>query len=59
MINCGLQLLSDAGDLCFQSRDARGQFLDRKRIEILAAERDERVVGAAGQDFVRIHVVQR
>jgi hypothetical protein len=59
MINGGLQLSSGADDLCFQSFDASGQFFNRKRIEILPAERDERVVGAAGQDFIRIHGVQR
>jgi hypothetical protein len=59
MINGGLYLSSHASNLCFQSFDARGEFFDGKRIEILPAERDERVVGAAGQDFIRIHGVQR
>jgi 2,3-bisphosphoglycerate-independent phosphoglycerate mutase len=59
MVNRGLDLSSDAGDLGLQGLDPRVQFFDRERVEILSAERDERVVGAAGQDFFRIHGSQR
>jgi hypothetical protein len=55
MINCGLDLSSDTGDLGLEGFDTRMQLFDRKGVEILAAERDERVVGAAGKDFFRIH----
>jgi len=56
MVNGALGMFTDALDLGFERGDARVQLLDRKGIEILAAERDEGIVGTSGQEIVCIHV---
>ena len=55
MLGCGVHVRFDAGDLRPQDFDPLLQFLDRQRIEVLPAERDERIVGLAGEEIVGIH----
>jgi NADPH2:quinone reductase len=45
----------DAGDLGLQALDARLQFVDRERIEVLLAERDQGVVGLAREQLFEVH----
>jgi hypothetical protein len=59
MVNGAFNLSSDARYLGFQRGDARLELLDRERIEILACQRDDGIVGAAGQVFFRVHVTDR
>lgn len=49
----------DAGDFGVERRDARVQFLDRNRVEVLPAKRDQRIVGLAREKFVEIHGANR
>jgi hypothetical protein len=55
MVNGGFNLSSSTNDFGFERGDARVEILDRKGIEILAAEQGDGIVGAAGQDFLRVH----
>ena len=55
MPGCGVHVRFDAGDLGPQDLDPLLQFLDRQRIEVLPAERDERIVGLAREEIVGIH----
>jgi hypothetical protein len=55
MVNGAFELSSDARDLGLQRFDALTELFDGERIEILARERSDGVVGAAGQAFVHIH----
>ena len=51
----GIHVRFDAGDLRLQDFDPLLEFLDRHRVEVLPAERDERVVGLAREEIVGIH----
>lgn len=55
MVNGALGMIADAGDLGLERGNARIEFGDRERVEILPGERGERVVGLAGQEIVRVH----
>ena len=55
MVNGAFNLSSDARDLGFQPGDAGMELLDRERIEILARQRGDGVVGAAGEIVFRAH----
>jgi NADPH:quinone reductase len=55
MVNGAFNLSSNASQLGFQRGDAGVEFLDREGIEILARQRGDGVVGALGQEIVRIH----
>ena len=59
MVNGAFNLSSNAGDLGFEAGDAGVKLLDGERIEILARQRGERVVGAAGQVVFRAHDMDR
>jgi hypothetical protein len=59
MVNGTFDLSSNALYLCFEGRDAGLEFLDRERIEILAQQRGDGIVGALGQEFVRFHMTDR
>ena len=56
MVNDASDFFFYPDDLGFQRGDTRIELLDRKGIEVLAAERDEWIVGAPGQEIFRIHV---
>lgn len=45
----------DAADFELERRDASLELLDREGIEVLLAERNERIVGLAGEEVVKIH----
>jgi hypothetical protein len=49
----------DAGDLGFEGFDALLQLLDRQRVEVLLAQRDQRVVRLAREEVVQIHDPKR
>lgn len=49
MVNGAFHLLPAAGDFCFEQLDALGQFLDRKRVEVLPGELHGGVVLATGK----------
>ena len=55
MVNGAFNLSSNARYLGFQPGDAGLQFLDREGIEILARQRGDGIVGAAGQVIVLAH----
>lgn len=55
MVNGAFNLSSSAGDLCFEAGDAGVKLLDGERIEILARQRGDGIVGAAGQVIFRTH----
>jgi putative PIG3 family NAD(P)H quinone oxidoreductase len=55
MVNGTSDFFFDPGNFGFERGDARLQLLDRKRIEVLAAERDDRIVRTLGQEIFRIH----
>ena len=59
MVNGAFNLLSNARYFGLQRGDPRPEVFDGKRIEILAAERDEGIVDAAGQEIVRFHDAER
>ena len=42
-------------NLGLQRGDARIEFGDRQRIEILSRQRAKRIVGFAGEDLVQVH----
>jgi NADPH:quinone reductase len=46
----------DARDLRLQRLDARVKFLDRHRVEVLAAQRDERIVRLTREQIVEVHL---
>jgi hypothetical protein len=49
----------DPGDLGFEPFDALLQLLDRQRVEVLLAQRDQRVVRLAREKLVQIHDPKR
>jgi hypothetical protein len=55
MVNGAFNLSSDARYFGFQRGDARLKLLDGERIEILARQRGDGIVGAAGQVVFRAH----
>lgn len=55
MVNGAFNLSSDARYFGFQRGDARLKLLDGERIEILAHQRGDGIVGAAGQVVFRAH----
>jgi hypothetical protein len=55
MVNGAFNLSSNARYLGFQAGDAGLELFDRKRIEILARQRGDGIVGAAGQVVFRVH----
>jgi len=55
MVNRFVDLAPRAGDLRLQRGDPHVQFLDREGVEILSAERGERIVGALRKNFFRVH----
>jgi len=55
VVNGAFNLSSDARDLGFQPGDAGMELLDRERIEILARQRGDGIVGAAGEIVFRAH----
>ena len=55
MVNGAFNLSSDACYFGFQAGDAGVELLDGKRIEILARQRGDGIVGAAGQVVFRAH----
>ena len=55
MVNRNSDFFLDAHDLGFQRGHARLKLPDREWIEILTAERGDRVVRALGQEIFRIH----
>ena len=59
MVNGAFNLSSDAGDLGFEAGDAGVKLRDGKRIEILARQRGDGIVGAAGQVVFRAHEMDR
>ena len=50
-----LHVRLDAVDLGLEGLDPLLQFLDRHRVEVLPAERDERVVGLAREEVFEVH----
>ncbi len=58
MVNGASDFFFDPDDLSFQRSGARLKFLDRERIEVLAAERCDRIVRALGQEIFRIHLLK-
>ena len=50
-----LDVRFDPGDLRLQCLDPLVELVDRHRVEVLAGERDERVVGLAREQFVEVH----
>ena len=59
MLGGGVHMRLDARDLGLQCLDARLQLLDRYRVEVLAPERDERIVRLAREKVVQIHGANR
>ena len=55
MVDGAFHLLPAPPDLAFQNGDARLQFPDRQRVEILHDQRRERVGNACGEILVRVH----
>ena len=55
MVNGAFNLSSDARDLGFQPGDTGLELLDGERIEILARQRGDGIVGAAGEIVFRAH----
>ena len=55
MVNGAFNFSSCADDLGLERDDPRLQFLGRERIEVLATERDNGIVGTLRQDFLAIH----
>lgn len=55
MVNGCLDLKSNPPELGFERDDARPQFLDRKGIEILSGQRDQRIVDALREEIIRFH----
>jgi len=49
----------DAGDLNFERLDARVEFLDRHRVEVLPGKLDERVAGLAWKEVFQVHEPNR
>lgn len=54
MVNGAFAFLAGPGDLGFQRGDPLLKLLDRQRIEILAGERLQRIIGAA-RKIVCVH----
>ena len=50
-----LDVRLDARDLGFQRVDPLLELVDRDRIEVLAPERDQRVVGLARKEVFEVH----
>lgn len=59
MVNGAFHFRTAARDFRLQQGDALVQLLHRQGVEILSAERPERIIRAAGQKIVRIHAPQR
>ena len=55
MLGGGVHMRLDARDFSLQRFDSRLQLLDRQRVEVLASERNERIVGLAREEIVGIH----
>ena len=55
MIDRGGDLGADSRNLFFENGDAGVELFDRKRIEILADEQGQRILGLVGEEFVEIH----
>jgi hypothetical protein len=56
MVNGMVELPACPGNLGFEPGDAPFQLGNGQGIEILAAERNDGIVIAFGQEFVRVHV---
>ncbi len=57
MVNGAFHFLAGADDFGLQHHDAFGQFLDRKRVEVLPRKLSSDVVGATGK-IVGVHRMQ-
>ena len=55
MVNGAVDSGLRAGDFRFEQRDPRLQFVDRKRIEILFGQHNQRIAGILGQDVIQVH----
>ncbi len=55
MLGRAVHVRIDSRDFRLQRFDPRVELLDRHRVEVLAAERDERIVRLAREKIVEIH----
>jgi hypothetical protein len=59
MVNGVLNLCMTSRDFGFEQPDARVEFVDRKRVEVLLAQLGGEVVLATRQVFVCVHCTER
>lgn len=59
MINGALNMAADAGNFCFQRRDARIKLCHRKRVEVLAGEQVHWIIRPARQILLCVHAHKR
>ena len=59
MVNAALTMLRDPRDFGLERGNARVEFDDRERIEILPAEFSQKIAALAGEDVLRVHAAQR
>jgi len=55
MIDGGVDPGANARNLFFEDGDAGAELVDRKRIEILADEQGQRILGLVREELVEIH----
>ena len=55
MVNRGVDFRADPDDFGFERFDSGMKLVDRQRVEVLAAEQDQRIGGLAWEELVQVH----